>query len=333
MRNNIILGIIISIGITGMIILPRLILGRNEAYIDSMVINTFIMLFLTWFGHLWLIGNRGYNQLISNIWIRNITSIVVVTIVVYAVLQVLLAIFDTPQINKQYFYLERHLRVYNFSRILVWNIIYQWILFSQKMIEESKNAQLETSKAAQLALETKITSLKEQLSPHFMFNSLNTLSSMTNDKAVQSFVSKLADVYRYLLIIKEQKVVSVKEELAFTKAYWYILKERFEEAIELQVKFLTDPAELLIPPMTLQSLVENAIKHNKATKRNSLTITIYEDGENIVVSNNLQPKIKMLESTGVGLYNLSERYKLLFYKEITISCTDQFIVKLPIVKR
>lgn len=313
--------------------LSRLTLERNVGYIDTMTIRTLVMLIATWFAHLWLISSKKYSRLISNTWVRIIVSIVLVSFGVYCLLEVLSLIFDMPEINTRFLRLERRLEIRNFIKISLWSIIYQWILFAQKTIEERNNEKLEASKAKQYVLETKISSLREQLNPHFMFNSLSTLSSIAADKtAVKNFVEKLAEVYRYILTIKERKTVTVEEELNFTKAYWYILKERFEEAIELKVELLSDTSKLQIPPMALQNLVDNAIKHNKATKREPLIVTIEERDDSIVVSNKINYKTSESEYLGVGLANLSEQYKLLFHKEMEIFQTDRFTVKLPIVK-
>ena len=333
MRNNIILGIILSIGTTIMVMLPRVAFARENDYFDIIAINTFVMLIATWFLNLALIDNRSLCRLIPNRWIRSVVIIVSAASIVFLLLEGFDIFINKPQIWESFIKIERRLRRLSFARVLLWSIIYHWILFSQRAIEAQKNAELEASRANQLALEAKMTSLREQLSPHFMFNSLNTLSSMTHDEVVQNFIDKLANVYRYLLTHKEQRIVSVKSELDFVEAYWHILKERFEEAIELHVSFLSDTSLLQIPPMTLQILIENAIKHNKTTKQNPLIITIREEGGYIVVSNKSQPKIKRLESFSVGLCNLSERYKLLFDKEIEITHGDEFIVKLPIMMR
>ncbi len=332
MRNNIILGIILSVGITIMLTLPRLTTGRGAEYIDAVAINTFIMLIATWFGHLWLLTCSRYKQLIPKPRLRNVLSIMAITVVVYFLLELISPLIDTPDGSWLFEKVENRVEKWSFWRVFVWNIIYHLILFSQMIIMEKKSAELKASNAERLALEAKLTSLGEQLSPHFMFNSLNTISSMTDDVAVQNFVERLAGVYRYLLANRNQKSVSLKAELDFALHYWYIQKERFSAAIDLTVDINSDLESIQIAPMTLQTLLENAIKHNKATVRTPLNVSIVESEEHLIVSNRVEPKRVVAESTGIGLHNLTERYRLLFNKEVIITQNGYFIVKLPIVR-
>ncbi len=332
MRNNIILGIILSVGITVMVMLPRLAMGRDAQYIDTIAINTFVMLSAIWFGHLWLLSSNRYKQFIPKVWTRNIISIVVMSIVVYYILELISLSFVTPERGIIYERLENRIERWSYIRVLAWSIIYHWIQFSQMIIMEKRSAELKASNAERLAMEAKLISLGEQLSPHFMFNSLNTISSMTEDVAVQNFVERLAGVYRYLLTNRDQKCVPLNTELDFALQYWYIQKERFGDAIDLNVEIQSDMKNIQIPPMTLQTLLENAIKHNKATIRNPLIVSITEQGESLVVANHVQPKTVITESTGIGLHNLAERYRLLFNKEVVITQNENFTIKLPIVR-
>ncbi len=331
MRNNIILGIILSIGITIMVMLPRLSLPYGVEHIDTLALHTFTMLIISWFGQLCLLENKKYRQTFSNIWVRSIVAIAIITVAVHYLLQFISIFVESPQFGAFVNLSDSRIQTWNFIRVLIWNVIYYWILFSQKISVDKKNAEIEARRANELALEAKLTSFREQLSPHFMFNALNTLSSMSHDVAVQNFIDKLAGVYRYLLITKEQKMVSVQEELNFSKQYWHILKERFGDAIELKISLVSNPQKLWMPPMTLQTLIENAIKHNKATLRTPLQVSIIEENDYIIVSNPIQPKTVVAESTGIGLQNLVERYQLLFDKEVVIVENENFIVKLPII--
>lgn len=321
-KHNIILGLVLSITVTILVVIQRLNYPGFGDYIGIIVIKNFARLMLIWFGHLYLMTSDIYNKLLPKAWIRNVVSIILVTFLVHYILD----LFTPLQM-----YDDRFQR-WNFVRVLIWSIMYFGILFSQKIITDRKNAELETSELKKLALEAKLSSFQEQLSPHFMFNSLNTLSSMTEEVAVQNFVEKLAAIYRYILTSKKQNTLLLKEELEFTQNYWYILKERFGDAIELEVDIESDTTQILIPPMAIQTLVENSIKHNKATNREPLKVCIKEINGFIVVANPIQKKRVMMETTGIGLKNLVERYKLLFDKEVKISSNEQFIVELPIVR-
>ena len=178
--------------------------------------------------------------------------------------------------------------------------------------------------------------LKNQVSPHFLFNSLNTLISIipeTPDLAVE-FTEKLSKVYRYILQNKDKELVELEQELIFTKSYIFLLKIRFGENLKINYKVKDEFLQHLVAPLTLQMLVENAIKHNIISKAKPLTIDIYvENGNSITVRNNLQIKNVVRQSTKVGLENIIKRYKYLSNQAVdVISTTGNFIVSLPLIK-
>lgn len=186
-------------------------------------------------------------------------------------------------------------------------------------------------KQAQLA--AKLSSLKEQLSPHFLFNTLNTLSTLTQEQSVKSYVLELANVYRYVLQYKDIDTATVQQELDFIESYMYIVKARLEEAIDISINVSKKARNKKIPPLTLQLLVENAIKHNIASASRQLSIKIESNGEDFLsISNNLQLKKSVSYSNGIGLDNVMQRYRLLFHREISIEQdASSFTVKLPLV--
>jgi sensor histidine kinase YesM len=175
--------------------------------------------------------------------------------------------------------------------------------------------------------------LKNQINPHFLFNSLNTLSSLvaTQPEIAERFISKLSSIYRYIIENSSKDKVALADELAFIKDYFELHKIRDEEKILLDIK-VTDAVEFKMLPVSLQILVENAIKHNMATREAPLTISIYVEGQSIVVSNNLQKMASQVRSTGIGLKNLAMRVKLVSGKELIIEETDTyFLVKVPLL--
>ncbi len=308
-------------GITTIVTLLRASLPNFDTKIASIILSSLAQQLTTWFSLLLLIYSKSLQKLIRWESIRGILSIAIVTIMVFILITSIEEI--TP---------NRQARILNFMRIAIWTIIYYLLIISQRSLEIRKNAELKAAQAQQFALEARISSLREQLSPHFMFNSLNTLSSLISDERAQYFVGQLANVYRYLLDSREQSTVSLNKEIEFTMSYWHIIKERYESAVELNIVLNTDNAMQRIPPLALQTLVENAIKHNIATESRPLKISIHECEDKIIIENNFQPKATQEDSTGVGLYNLAERYRLFFDKEIEIERTEKhFTVKLPIV--
>lgn len=181
----------------------------------------------------------------------------------------------------------------------------------------------------------KYIQLKNQLNPHFLFNSLNILSAMgytQTPKEIATYTSKLADVYRYILSNDEKNIISLKEELKFIYQYVDILNARFSDNLILNITINKDDEEKNILLMTLQLLVENAVKHNIVSKKDPLIINIYSEQEYIVVSNNINKREIPYASTGIGLKNLNERYNIIANKNIIIINKDNnFTVKSPLI--
>lgn len=182
----------------------------------------------------------------------------------------------------------------------------------------------------------KFDALKNQLDPHFLFNSLNVLTSLIDEDAAQAqkFTTSLSKVYRYVLEQKNKDLVTVDEELAFAKTYVRLLKMRFEDSIVFDILEKGSDAEAKIVPLSLQLLLENAVKHNVVTSAKPLRIKVYEQGGMLCVSNNLQEKQVVKKSSGVGLKNIQERYHILSNKEVQIEkTTSEFTVKLPVLTK
>jgi LytS/YehU family sensor histidine kinase len=184
-------------------------------------------------------------------------------------------------------------------------------------------------------IETQLDALKSQVNPHFLFNSLNSLASlipMQPDAAVV-FVHKLAGIYRYLLQTQYRHLVPLQEELQFVQAYLHLLQTRFGPALHYTVQ--VDPAyhSYFIPPITLQLLIENAVKHNIISVDTPLHLSITQCSNELVVRNNLQKKKTPVISDRVGLVNLMARYQLITADAITVEETaDLFVVTLPLLK-
>jgi len=175
--------------------------------------------------------------------------------------------------------------------------------------------------------------LKNQVNPHFLFNSLNTLSSLigSQPELAENFIKRLSSIYRYILENSSRDRVPLEAELSFIRDYFFLHKIRDDGKIELDVNVNeTDKYEIL--PVSLQILVENAINHNKATREEPLKISIFVDGQQIVVKNNLQKMATQIRSTGIGLKNLAERVKLICGKNLVIEETNTyFLVKVPLL--
>jgi len=206
-----------------------------------------------------------------------------------------------------------------------------FLVFNLNQMKVRERALLELEHLKQAQLQANLSSLKEQLSPHFLFNTFSTLSSLSTEQNVKDFVEEMANVYRYLLDYHNNDLATLQQELTFTESYLYIVKTRMEEAIKIKIE--VDQQLLLrsIPPLTIQLLIENAIKHNITAASKPLIINIYTQGEELIVCNNLQPKLSVQSSSGIGLNNIAQRYRLLFDQEIKIETNKgMFTVMLPL---
>ena len=185
-------------------------------------------------------------------------------------------------------------------------------------------------------LQSQLDSLKAQINPHFLFNSLSTLSSLVAEdpKQAERFIEELASVYRYLLRTNEHPLTTLTDELDFIRAYFHLLQMRFGRSIELDVAIDERYHAFLIPPLTLQLLVENAVIHNTALPTRPLLIRIYSDeANNLFVLNNLQKKANVLSSNQTGLQNIATKYRLLKQAEVVVRQTDDcFQVQIPLIE-
>ncbi len=216
--------------------------------------------------------------------------------------------------------------------VVLFNLVYE-ILFLVKEKEQ------DTKKVNQLGKErsaAKLHALQNELDPHFLFNSLNTLNHLIlkNPEQAHLFNNKLAQVYKYFLINKDKELIPLEKELGFIDDYFYLLQLRYDQKLKLEVHLQqTSPSEVKIPPCSLQILLENAIKHNSFSDEEPLQIIISLNGQYIKVMNRMRPKPYMIDSTRIGLNNLNARYKLLFDKEIIIHPgKENFTVKLPVIR-
>ena len=204
----------------------------------------------------------------------------------------------------------------------------------------SKERELDTKIVDQLDKErvnAELNSLKGELDPHFVFNSLSTLShliSIDTNKA-QLFTQKLAQVYKYLLINKDRELISLSDEIKFIGDYFFLLNIRYDGRLNLSFNMDNNYVEkIMIIPCSLQLLIENAIKHNQFTDQDPLHINVSLNGEYLKVENNIHAKQYAPESTRIGLTNLSNRYRLVYNKDIIINRgEDKFVVKLPLIKQ
>lgn len=213
---------------------------------------------------------------------------------------------------------------------LIISLVFHAIFFYKALTEKRVNEQQIVAKTET----AKYESLKSQIDPHFLFNSLNVLTALIgeNPKLAEKFTTKLAKVYRYVLEQKSKDLIELDEELHFAKTYMELLKMRFENAVTFEILEKASDPEYKILPLSLQLLLENTIKHNVVSEENPLKVTITEENGYLVVSNNFNPKTIMENGTKIGLRNIIDRYHLITLKKVLVEkSANQFIVKLPLL--
>lgn len=249
-------------------------------------------------------------------------TIIVITIV-------LNSLFSHEQITSGYFLDQGYFMMkIAFSFIFVGSLGSNAILFFKNWKEAA--VQQEKLKRQQLALQYE--TLKGQVSPHFLFNNLNSLTSLisTNpDKAID-FVKKLSEVYRYVLDQKDQELVDLATELKFVESYVFLQKIRFESNLDVQIQ--VNPQNFKVIPLSVQMLVENAIKHNEISNRKPLQIKIFSTDDNcLIVENQLQKKSGS-EGSGSGIQNIRERYEFFTNKKVVIfESLDRYLISIPLL--
>lgn len=192
----------------------------------------------------------------------------------------------------------------------------------QKIIAKSANAQFET--------------LKNQLDPHFLFNSLNVLSALIDESPnqAQRFTSSMSKIYRYVLDEKDKELVTVEEEIDFAKTYCELLKTRFEDSVNFEFEIDENLKTHFVVPLSLQLLLENAIKHNFATSSKPLNIRIFSENGFLCIENNLQQREIVKEREGIGLSNIVQRYSLITDRNVFIEKSEEhFKVKVPVLSQ
>jgi LytS/YehU family sensor histidine kinase len=208
-------------------------------------------------------------------------------------------------------------------------------IYSIQFFKSWREVAINEERLKREAVELQYTALKNQVNPHFLFNSLNTLSSLVyqNQETAVKFIKQLSDVYRYVLEHKDNELVKVGEEINFVEKYVYLQKIRFGDNLKIEID-VPDISSSVVAPLSLQMLVENAIKHNITSSDKPLTIRVFCEDGYIIVKNNLQRKSIVKDSGGIGLGNIRSRYKFLTDKEFLVEETnDEFIVKIPVVEK
>ncbi|MGJ3234303.1 sensor histidine kinase [Marivirga sp.] len=213
-------------------------------------------------------------------------------------------------------------------------VVINGIFTTRSWLIEWRKSVLEAEQLKRTVLASQNQSLRDQLNPHFLFNSLNTLNSLVFESPQRSskFIQQLSKIYRYVLEVQSEELVPLEKELGFAKNYLGLQQIRFEEKLKFKIS-VQDTASYYLPPLSLQLLLENAIKHTTASAAHPLYVEINQEEDNLYVLNNWRPKKGDANNTGIGLENIKKRYQLLGKNQPEVEQNgDFFIVKLPLIK-
>jgi len=215
------------------------------------------------------------------------------------------------------------------------NIVLMTILEALIFFNDSKQSGLKAEKLEKELSQIKFEVLKNQINPHFMFNSLNVLSGLIEDNATkaQQFVDEFSQIYRYVLETIEKPVVSLNDELSFVRSYIFLQQIRYGEDLSLKIDIPADSLHSVLPPLSLQTVLENAIKHNVINTSKPLKIEIFHENQWLLIRNNIQVKRSLIYSSGLGQKNMIKRYEMVseHIPEFRVEA-KHYLVRLPLIK-
>lgn len=316
---------------------PILVMGIGPfenfiLYMESFLIS-FTHTLLYWeFDRYIVIRLRKKYQLISEYKKRIIvqTALIVGSTILFCVFSNFLQFCFTAEMGR----LKISLVTYITASLIITSVILS-IYEARFAFTQWKNGLLKYEQLQKENAQAQLEVLRGQVNPHFFFNSINTLISVIPEdpKTAVTFAQNLSNVYRCILEMKDKEMVTLTEEMNCVHAYKYLLKIRFGDHLTFQETIANQNENLYIVPLSIQMLIENAIKHNVASSSRPLEIRIEQSEDWLSVSNNLQPKLDVEASTKIGLENINKRYEILVNKQIVVTKTkDVFRVQLPILK-
>jgi two-component system LytT family sensor kinase len=322
------------------IIFFRMGFGREPYFTLNIYLNTLIITTVIWLGNRYIMiwSRKRYPDFED---VRKRLTVQSLTMLAYTLVANNMCGFILDACGMKEFHVNGHphsltdvLTMSNAAAIfcsLTVVAIYESIYF----MNELKKSVEEKEKLKRENLHAQLDALRTQVNPHFLFNNLNTLSSIIPEdpKRAVDFVQQLAKVYRHILEVKDEKSIDLKEELDVLKAYAFLLKTRFGDNLDITISVPDEKLSKKIIPLSLQILMENAIKHNIVSSEKPLKIDVYAMNGRLVVNNNLQKKNQVNESTGIGLENIRNRYKLLSDKQVEVTESGaNFTVSIPLIE-
>ncbi|MEO0555093.1 MAG: histidine kinase [Bacteroidota bacterium] len=272
-------------------------------------------------------------------WAKNLSGRLIIGIITDSLVAILLiyamgrifSMFLISSLFTSYYDTLLKLEILTVVGVVIHNVIY-FALFSYNQYAV---VQIRSVKSQRKQLKLQFEALKSQLSPHYLFNCLNTISSLIfkDVDLAEDFIRRLAQTYQYILANNQKQCVSLSEEIEFVKSYYYLLKVRFENNLKIEINLPPNVMDSQMPPLTLQMLVENAVKHNIITNEKPLSIYIHAiDNTDIKVTNTKTETPRNVSSFQVGLDNIQKRYKYFTDKKIKVDDSGKFTVQLPVIQ-
>lgn len=329
----------ISLLLALLISLPRSIYlynmfsGGNIEFSSELVVD-FVYRYVFFALFSWILiqvnTNIAYRYFKGSSTVRTILLIVVNILILLLFLSVFNYIF--PFVTGQEMD-ERSRGFTNFNYTVLMVVLF-FIARVLRLQTDQQESKLENERLKQQNLQNELAALKNQIDPHFLFNSLNSLTSLIRDnKPATQFVNKLSHMYRYILQSGDSNLVTVREELKYLESYAYLIETRYRDRFKLDIEIEKQYMDEKLPPLALQLLVENAVKHNEISATNPLKVNIFEKSGSIFVENKIRPRTNLADGTKNGLVNLKKRYSLLLKQDLIIrKDNDIFSIELPLTK-
>ena len=318
--------------ISCIIAIPTMFLFKNNEPWVSFALNGGLFFFLS-------MGNGFITNSITISWIEAPTKRFLVTLLLMVLYTLFIAAFVASSVAYGFYghLPPQSLRVIGtgyFLTVLAITFFIGLFQFGRSFLLNWRDSAIQAAQLREAHIAAQYESLQNQVNPHFLFNSLNVLSTLVykDQDLAAKFIKQLSKVYRYVLDVKNKEVVPIDMELKALEAYVFLIKIRFDKGVVFQ-NGLPKGLNGHIAPLSLQMLVENAVKHNSAYEEQPLVISILEEDGYIVVKNNLQKKSNQQEVMGIGLANIKTRYQFLSDHPVLIEEKEtHFIVKVPIIK-
>lgn len=240
------------------------------------------------------------------------------------------------RLEAQSYYTRWHEEIWKLGILLlifsfIYEVFYGWF-YSYRYFA---NTQVDELKSERWQMELQFESLKSQISPHYLFNCLNTISSLLykDSRMAEEFIRRMAATFKYVIDNQKKKLVPLAEEIAFVKSYYYLMQVRYQDHLKLDINIPNGVMDTLVPPLAIQMLIENAVKHNEISKAHPLFIYISaQDNTFINVSSTKTIASNGAQSLHVGLANIRNRYNFFTKEKVVVKDSDKFVVQLPVIK-